>query len=138
MHKYSGKDIQVSCAIIERNGLVLAAQRSEAMDMPLKWEFPGGKIKLGEDPEVCLRRELMEEMGILLDVTIALSPSTHHYGSFTVTLHPFICTIASGGIALIDHRAIFWLKPDELTNLDWAEADLAVIYAYQKMRCLES
>lgn len=133
MYKYRGKHIQVSCAIIERNGLVLAAQRSEAMDMPLKWEFPGGKIKLGEDPEVCLRRELMEEMGILLDVKSALRPSTHHYDIFTVTLHPFICAIVSGVIALIDHRAIAWLRPDELPNLDWAAADLPVIAAYRQM-----
>ena len=56
-----GKKIEVSCAIIERDGLVLVAQRSETRAMPLKWECPGGKIKQGEEPDTCLKRELMEE-----------------------------------------------------------------------------
>ena len=51
--------IHVTCAIIERDGLVLAARRSRSMRMPLKWEFPGGKIEPGESPEACLHRELM-------------------------------------------------------------------------------
>ena len=59
-YECDGKNIDVSCAIIERDGLILAAQRSEAMAMPLKWEFPGGKVKQGEEPDTCLKRELME------------------------------------------------------------------------------
>ena len=54
------KHIHVACAIIERGGLILAAQRSEAMSLPHKWEFPGGKIDPGESPEECLRRELID------------------------------------------------------------------------------
>lgn len=57
------KHILVTCAIIERDGLVLAAQRSAVMSMPLKWEFPGGKIKPDETPEKCFRR--MQGRGIL-------------------------------------------------------------------------
>ena len=56
--------IQVTCAIIARDGLVLAAQRSAVMSLPLKWEFPGGKINHGESTEECLRRELFEELSI--------------------------------------------------------------------------
>ena len=55
--------IHVACAIIEENGRVLAAQRNEFGRMPLKWEFPGGKIHVNESPEECLKREVMEEMG---------------------------------------------------------------------------
>ena len=58
--------LQVSCAIIERDGLVLAARRSATMSLPLKWEFPGGKIDPGESPEECLVRELREELRILV------------------------------------------------------------------------
>jgi len=46
--------LYVTCAIIEKDSLVLAAQRSRTMAMPMKWEFPGGKIKSGETPEHCL------------------------------------------------------------------------------------
>ena len=64
--------IHVACAIIEENGRVLAAQRNEFGRMPLKWEFPGGKIHVNESPEECLKREVMEEMGALLEIRRAL------------------------------------------------------------------
>ena len=124
------KHIHVTCAIIERNGLVLAAQRSAAMSLPLKWEFPGGKINLGESPEDCLRREILEEMGIQICVGENLPTSTHQYPSFIITLYPFVCTIQSGKIVLHEHSAINWLPPGELYTLNWAEADVPVIESY--------
>ncbi|MCF8076784.1 MAG: NUDIX domain-containing protein [Desulfotignum sp.] len=60
--------LHVTCAIIEQDGCVLAAQRSLAMAMPLKWEFPGGKIKPGETPEHCLCREIAEELAVKVAV----------------------------------------------------------------------
>ena len=124
------KHIHVTCAIIERDGLVLAAQRSAAMAMPLKWEFPGGKIDGDESREECLRRELYEELGIKVKVGKSLPPSTHDYPAFIVTLYPFICSIDSGEIVLFEHAAISWLSPEHLHALDWAEADLPVIESY--------
>jgi 8-oxo-dGTP diphosphatase len=123
--------IRVSCAIIERDGLVLAAQRSGFMSLPLKWEFPGGKIKEGESPEVCLTRELMEEMGIHVAVNSPLPPTTHHYPAFTVTLLPFVCSIRSGTISLHEHAAVTWLPPRDLSSLDWADADRPVLESYR-------
>lgn len=123
--------IHVTCAIIERDGLILAAQRSASMRMPLKWEFPGGKIEPGEGAEACLHRELMEEMGLGVVVKRAMPPSTHRYPAFTVKLYPFVCAIRSGEIALNEHHAAVWLKPDELPALGWVEADLAVLDAYR-------
>jgi 8-oxo-dGTP diphosphatase len=124
------RHIHVSCAIIERDGLVLAAQRSAVMSMPLKWEFPGGKIDSGETPPECLKRELQEEMGVGINIIKALSLHTHHYQDFTITLHPFICCISTGVIVLHEHSAIEWLFPGELLSLDWAEADGPVIDEY--------
>lgn len=100
------------------------------MNMPLKWEFPGGKIDPGESAEQCLRRELVEEMGIHVYVGKSLPAHTHHYPTFTVTLYPFVCIIESGVIVLHEHAAAVWLSPDELHTLDWAEADLPVIKSY--------
>jgi 8-oxo-dGTP diphosphatase len=122
--------IQVACSIIERDGLVLAARRGASKSLPLKWEFPGGKIDPGESAEECVKRELLEEMGVLIDVKAALPLCTHHYSDFSVTLHPVICVIVSGEIALYEHTAIRWLPPEELYDLDWAEADFAVIDSY--------
>lgn len=130
MKKPSSNHISVACAIIELGGLVLAAQRSETMSMPLKWEFPGGKIHEGESPEECLVRELLEELDIRVVVRYALKPVTWDYGSFSVTLHPFVCEIAAGDITLHEHKAIKWLAPAKLTSLDWAEADFPVISEY--------
>ncbi|HWR88799.1 MAG TPA: (deoxy)nucleoside triphosphate pyrophosphohydrolase [Dissulfurispiraceae bacterium] len=123
------KHLHVACAIIQREGKVLATQRGADGNLPLKWEFPGGKIHPGETPEDCLHRELNEEVGIGVDIIRALPPSTHSYQTFTVTLYPFVCSIRSGEIVLHEHAASVWLAPEDLPALDWAEADLPVIRA---------
>lgn len=102
------------------------------MSLPLKWEFPGGKIDEGESPEECLRRELREELGIEAAVGQACPVTTHEYPEFTVTLYPFVCTITSGEITLHEHCAMLWLPVEELHTLDWAKADLPVIRKYQE------
>lgn len=124
------KHIHVSCAIIERDGRLLAAQRSATMSLPLKWEFPGGKINNEESPEECLKRELFEELGVEVAVCKPLTPVLHHYPKFTVTLYPFVCSIIVGEITLNEHAAIAWLTPLELHTLDWAEADVPLIDNY--------
>ena len=100
------------------------------MSLPLKWEFPGGKIRTGETPDECLRREIIEELGITIAVKEPLQPTTHDYPAVTVTLYPFICSIIAGEIKLYEHVAMTWLPPSELTGLDWAEADIPVLSAY--------
>lgn len=124
------KHIHVTCAIIERDGLVLAAQRSAMMSLPLKWEFPGGKIHQDESPEECLRREIAEEMSVQISIGNSLPPSTHNYPAFSITLYPFVCSIESGEIILAEHAAIAWLVPEQLHTLDWAEADIPVVKTY--------
>ena len=100
------------------------------MSLPLKWEFPGGKIKGGESPEACLHRELNEELEIAVSVHEALAPATHRYPTFTVTLHPFRCALESGTLTLHEHAAVLWVQPEELLSLDWAAADVPIIEAY--------
>lgn len=134
MSEENPNPIRVACAIIERDGLVLAAQRSRSMRMPLQWEFPGGKIEPGEGAEACLQRELLEEMGIRVAVKRAMPPSLHRYPAFTVILHPFVCEILSGEMVLNEHRAVAWLKPEELPAIHWLEADFAVVAMYQRER----
>lgn len=126
------KHIHVACAIIERGRKVLCTQRSESVSMPLKWEFPGGKINEGESPQECLKRELAEELGIEVTIGAPLSVSTYQYPAFSVTLYPFICKIKSGEIILHEHAAMKWLTPEELRNLDWPEANWPVIKEYQE------
>jgi len=126
--------IHVACAIIEQNGLTLAAQRNETMSLPLKWEFPGGKMEPGETVEQCLVRELHEELAIAITIIHPLAAATHSYENVTVTLHPFVCAVADGELTLREHRAIAWLKAEQLPDLDWAAADLPIIADYLSFR----
>jgi 8-oxo-dGTP diphosphatase len=100
------------------------------MKLPLKWEFPGGKIRIGEDPGDCMKREILEELDIEVDIADKLSPLTHTYPDFIVTLYPFICKAETSRYNLSEHAEAVWLSPDELFSLDWAEADLPVLDAY--------
>jgi len=126
----AGESIRVACAVIEEDGKVLAAQRSETMNMPLKWEFPGGKLHKGESAEECLRRELMEELGIRVRIQRALPPVYHCYDDFAIELIPFVCSLEGGNLLLNEHRAIAWISPPHLTELDWPAADIPVIASY--------
>ena len=125
-----GKHIHVSCAIIEREECFLAVQRSARMCHPLKWEFPGGKIEPGESPEICLKREIQEELGMNVRIEKPLRPLTHAYETFSITLYPFQCRIQSGSLILHEHRAFKWLTPARLQPLEWADADQPVLEAY--------
>ncbi len=90
----------MACAIIEQNGKVLAVQRSEHMSLPLKWEFPGGKINEGETASECLKREVREELGIEVMIHEPFPTATFSYPTFSVALYPSRCTIVSGEIVL--------------------------------------
>ena len=124
------RHLHVACAIIEQNGTVLTAQRSAAMSLPLKWEFPGGKIESGETAEECLIRELHEELGVSVLIDSALTPATHSYHDFTVTLYPFTCRLTGGTVTMYEHHALKWVEPWQMPGLDWAAADLPVIREY--------
>jgi 8-oxo-dGTP diphosphatase len=103
------------------------------MTLPLKWEFPGGKIEAGETPEQCLIREMSEELGVSVSIGNALSLSTHHYPDFTVTLYPFTCQLAGGTITMYEHHALKWIEPKHMPQLDWAAADLPVVSEYMNI-----
>lgn len=125
--------LQVACAILRQNNTILAVQRAANMRLPLKWEFPGGKIEAGETAEDCLVREVVEELGVRISVGAALSKVTYSYRDFTVTLHPFLAEILSGTLVLHEHAAARWLAPHELQLLDWAEADLPILTELQQL-----
>jgi 8-oxo-dGTP diphosphatase len=122
--------ITVTCAIILNNDKILVAQRSERMKLPLKWEFPGGKLELGESEVDCVIREVREELGIEIEIIERLRNSIYNYGTFEIKLIPFLAYYLSGEIKLAEHSAFLWLSKDELINLDWAEADISILNEY--------
>ncbi|MFC2091046.1 (deoxy)nucleoside triphosphate pyrophosphohydrolase, partial [Bacteroidota bacterium] len=106
---------------------LLLAQRSEQMSHPLMWEFPGGKLHKGESPEKCIKREIMEELHVRIEVEQLLPSVIHNYGSKTVKLIPFICSLVSDEIRLVQHRAYTWVSKNEVTDYDILPPDLEVI-----------
>lgn len=119
--------IHVTCAIIEDQGRVLAAQRSASMHLPHKWEFPGGKVRTGETLEECLVREIQEELGLDITVLVALQVVEHRYPDKHILLYPFVCRIDGGTLLPAEHERVEFFPVPQLQALDWAEADRPVL-----------
>jgi len=120
----------VACAVIERSGRVLAAQRAPGRSRAGAWELPGGKIDIGESAEAAIVREIAEELGCTVRVLEALCTRTHAYPDATVTLFPLRCEIVAGDPVALEHAAIRWVAVEELASLEWSAADVAVVGDY--------
>jgi 8-oxo-dGTP diphosphatase len=125
--------INVTCAIIVIENKILVTQRSEKMKLPLKWEFPGGKLEENETEIDCIKREIKEEINIDIEVVKKLSSSVFDYGSFKINLIPFIAKHILGEIKLTEHSDYKLLEKVELLSLDWAEADLPIVEEFLKL-----
>ncbi len=127
------KPITVVCAIIVHDNKILAVQRGKNMSLPLKWEFPGGKIEPNETEHDCIKREIREELNIEIEVKNRLTPSYFEYPNITIELIPYLAQYLSGEIVLAEHKGYQFLSTSELNNLDWAEADLPILKELQSL-----
>jgi 8-oxo-dGTP diphosphatase len=119
---------QVVAALIWREGKILICQRTRHQPMPLKWEFPGGKIEEGEQPRDALRRELDEELGIAAEIGDEVARIRHEYPSGnSVELRFFEVRFYSGEVENRIFREILWAIPADLPGYDFLEADLTLI-----------
>lgn len=125
--------INVTCAIIIIDNKILVTQRSEKMKLPLKWEFPGGKLQENESEIECIKREIKEELNIEIDVINRLSNSVYDYGTFKINLIPFIANYLLGEIRLTEHKEYRILEKSELSLLDWAQADIPIVEEFLKL-----
>lgn len=125
------KSIEVVAAIICHDNKVFATQRGygEWKDW---WEFPGGKIENGEQPQEALQREIMEELDSLVHVEDLITTVEYDYPNFHLTMHCYKCTLASGKLILLEHEAAQWLTQEELDTVNWLPADKIVIEALKK------
>ena len=132
MSTHAATPIAVVCALIERDGQVLMAQRPAHKHLGGKWEFPGGKVEPGETPEAALHRELDEELGCQVEIVRPLTPHTHAYASVTVCLIPFVTRLlsTSGELENREHAALRWVPAAELAALDLPAADRPIIAEY--------
>jgi 8-oxo-dGTP diphosphatase len=124
--------INVTAAIIERNGKILIAKRSSKSSLPNKWEFPGGKVDQGETPEECLKRELYEEFDIIVDVGNFLDESVYQYKEKTVKLMAFQVYTDADITTMNAHDDVKWVPVEELLKYDLAPADVPIAREVQK------
>ena len=119
---------RVVAALIFKDDKVLVCQRTRHQTMPLKWEFPGGKIEEGEQPRAALRRELEEELGIDAQIGEEASRIVHQYpGGGSVELRFFVVREYHGKIENKIFRDVRWSPRSELPSYDFLEADLPLV-----------
>jgi 8-oxo-dGTP diphosphatase len=119
----------VACALIDRDGRVLLAERPKGRSMEGLWEFPGGKIEQGETPEKALIRELNEELGIDTSEN-CLAPFTfasHSYEEFHLLMPLYICRKWKGQIIGQEEQNLKWVKPNRLADYPMPPADVPLV-----------
>lgn len=123
------KSLKVVAAIIKSGDKYLCTERgvSKYPYNSYKWEFPGGKIENGETNEKALKREIMEELGIEIDVKGYFCGVNYIYPDFDLTMYTYDCEALSTDIKLNVHKDYKWLTISELNTLDWASADKLVL-----------
>lgn len=123
------KKIEVVAGVIFWKDRVLCVQRPKNMlhYISEKFEFPGGKIEEGETKEETLHRELLEELNLSAKIRSFFLTVVHEYPDFELTMHSYICDTNSKELTLNEHLDQKWLKINELTELDWAAADIPIV-----------
>lgn len=120
------KTIEVVAAIIHHDGAYFATQRGYG-EFEGMWEFPGGKIEPGESREDALKREIQEELGVDITIGELLCTTEYDYPTFHLTMHCYLCSVASGEIELREHKSAQWLTAETLDSVEWLPADEKII-----------
>ena len=120
------KHIEVVAAIIQKDDHIFATQRGygEWQDW---WEFPGGKMEVGETPEEALKREIREELSAEISVGELLTTVEYDYPAFHLTMHCVLCSLIGEALHLNEHEAARWLTKEELDSVKWLPADEIVV-----------
>lgn len=130
---------QVVAALIVRGQELLICQRAQDQPMPLKWEFPGGKIEPGEEEPAALRRELEEELGISATIGEKVTSIQHHYKKGgAVELHFYRVKEYEGEMENRIFEQIRWVDRRDLPRFDFLEADQGLIRQIARGKLLAS
>lgn len=123
------KKVEVVAAVILYEDKILCVQRPEhKLDyISKKYEFPGGKIEEGESQEEALKREIIEELDMVIAVQSLIVTVIHPYPDFELTMHAYHCQCKNQTLTLNEHIDAQWLTIDALSELDWAAADIPIV-----------
>ncbi len=119
----------VAVALVDVDGRVLIAQRPDKKSMAGLWEFPGGKVEIGELPETALIRELDEELGINVSEN-CLAPFTfasHGYQEFHLLMPLYVCRVWEGKVTPKEGQKLKWVRPLELKKYPMPPADVPLV-----------
>lgn len=120
------RHIEVVAAILHEKGKVFATQRGYG-EFKGYWEFPGGKIEVGETAEEALHREINEELEADVDIERLFRTIEWEYPSFHLRLHCYLCRPVGKTMTLKEHSAARWLDAEELESVEWLPADVNII-----------
>lgn len=126
LHKQIGVAV-----IVNQEGKILIDRRKSSGEMGGLWEFPGGKIELGETVEECIKREIKEELDLKIAVGDRLTTITHTYETFKVTLYVHYCQYLSGKPQPIECEEILWVDPSRLSEYQFPQANAKIINLLQ-------
>lgn len=126
------KAVNVVAGIIIKDNQIFSAQRGYG-EFKGKWEFPGGKIENGESEAIALGRELMEELGVLVEVGQFVGNIEYDYETFHLKMSCYICRILEGEVKLMEHTSCQWLEVSNLRKVDWLPADIKVVELLERL-----
>ena len=130
--------IKVTCGLIFSEGKVFLCRRNQEKSLGGYWEFPGGKVEQGEAFDVCLERELQEELNMEVDVTRHFLTIQHDYEEFSIELISFLCDFKGPTFSMRDHDAYEWVDPEKLLEWDLAPADIPIAKAIAELKTYQA
>ena len=124
--------LKVCAAVLIDQGKVLITKRPEEKQQGGLWEFPGGKLNKGENPQQALSREIKEELDINIDIQNFLLTVNHQYDWGSVHIMTYLCRWTGGEIRHLDVADHAWVSPGELYDYDILAADLPILDAINR------
>ena len=131
------KTIRVVAAVIKAvnesgEPVIFATQRGYG-EFQGGWEFPGGKIEVGESPQVALRREIIEELDTEITIGELVDTVEYDYPNFHLSMDCFWCEVLSGNLILKEHEDARWLLKEQLDDVEWLPADITLVEKIKKV-----
>ena len=116
----------IICDDIKEKNKIFATARGYG-DLKGGWEFPGGKVEIGETPQEALKREIMEELDTEIEVGELIDTIEYDYPNFHLSMQCFWCRVVKGDLVLKEHEASKWLTKDTLDTVKWLQADIGIV-----------